>query len=336
MSTQQYNTHVGLVIFDMPWGKLTQHAWDNQTSQMTQEELVAIIRQAGVCQSHLDNGVTFVLWHQTSDAKMVRDALTSEHYSHLTDFFWHKKDHCGSGPQRSLVPSVECATIGFYKSQLDCYITHPSNPRDRHNFIDIPHITKFALDPEGGKVNGAEKPRALAKYMVEHYCPVGGNVLVIGAGAGGDVFGALDGGANVVAVERDPHQFKCFAATATAKLQEEFDRLEEEQRGQAGDGDDISSRASTASSAVPDSQRVSNPDAAPPRPPSSSTKCNSCGVVLTEDETKNNRECDLCQFPGPLCSKHQFHDKDTNIWYCEEHQGAIGNADTRAQSQAFD
>jgi hypothetical protein len=36
----------------------------------------------------------------------------------------------------------------------------------------IPY-SAFALDASQQKINAAEKPRALAQFFVNHYCPVG-------------------------------------------------------------------------------------------------------------------------------------------------------------------
>jgi hypothetical protein len=316
-----------LVIFDIPWGMM-EAAWD---VQMTLEELVGVIRQVGVCQDHLDNNFTFVIWHQSSDTKMVHDAFKSQNYKNITDFYWHKEGHKGNQMQRALTPAIECATIAHYKSLNDCTVRNmPPDPRERHNLISVPHITSFALDANQKKINAAEKPRALAKFFVDHYCPLGGNVLVIGAGAGGDVFGALDGGANVVAVERDPAQFTAFYATAAHKLQAEYDKIKADMQATAEETDTSESTSQTSAAPTTTPQQALQLAGQERAPLPADKECNVCNEELSPDDIQRNIQCDLCQFKGPLCSQHRFQDPTTEVWYCLEHQGAIHNTESQA------
>ena len=80
--------------------------------------------------------------------------------------------------------------------------------------------------PRATKINPAQKPEALAQHFCHHHIPVGGTILIIGAGAGGSVFGALRSGVNVVAVENDNFQFEMFKRTFLAKQQAEFDKID--------------------------------------------------------------------------------------------------------------
>jgi hypothetical protein len=301
--------------------------WD---IQMTKEELVLILRQVGVCQDHLENHYTIVLWHQSSDTKMVRDALKEENFKNISDFYWHKVGHKGNQIQRAWTPAVECATIAHYKSQNECIVRDmPADPRNRHNLIEVPHLTSFALNTSQLKINAAEKPRALAQFFVDHFCPGGGNVLVIGAGAGGDVFGALDGGANVVAVEKDPVQFNAFPATATKKLQVEYDKMEEQAQIQHDD-DDTSSSASQASAAAPPvPQQGLQLSLAGPARLDMDKQCTSCGMDLTPDDIQKNIQCAVCEFKGPLCSIERFQCPRTDAWYCPEHRGMVLEKDSQ-------
>ena len=317
-----------LVIFDIPWGMM-EAAWD---VQMTLDQLVGVIRQVGVCQDHLDNNFTFVIWHQPTDTKMVHDAFKSENYKNITDFYWHKEGHKGNQIQRVLTPAIECATIAHYKSLNDCTVRNmPPDPRQRHNLITVPHITSFALDASQKKINAAEKPRPLAQFFVDHYCPQGGNVLVIGAGAGGDVFGALDGGANVVAVERDLVQFNAFPATAARKMQAEHDKMNADRRA-AVEEDETSESTSqaSASAATAQQQSLQQPAASTGAPPSAIKECDVCSDPLSQEDIDKNIECYLCRFKGPLCPEHRFKDPNSEVWYCPEHQGAIHNEDSQA------
>jgi hypothetical protein len=257
---------------------------------------------------------------------MVRDALQSENFKNITDFYWHKKGHKGNQIQRALTPAVECATIAHYRSLGKCDVRNmPADPRERHNLLTVPHVTAFALDASQQKINAAEKPRALAHFFLDHYCPVGGNVLVIGAGAGGDVFGALDGGANVVAVERDPVQFNAFPATATKKIQAEYDR-EAEQARTTQDDDDTEESTSQASAVAPAGpQQGAQLQLSQPAHLAAEKECNICRAALTPADIESKIQCDVCQFKGPLCPDHRFQDPSSYVWYCPEHQGLIHN-----------
>ena len=46
----------------------------------------------------------------------------------------------------------------IYPNRVTCHVNHPIAPPERHNFIELPHETHFAKDPQGNK----NKPRTEA------------------------------------------------------------------------------------------------------------------------------------------------------------------------------
>ena len=56
-------------------------------------------------------------------------------------------------------------------------------------------------------VNATEKPPHVWDRIIQAYCPYGGSVLDLCAGAGGDIRACIARGHDVVAVEQDQKQF---------------------------------------------------------------------------------------------------------------------------------
>jgi hypothetical protein len=63
-------------------------------------------------------------------------------------------------------------------------------------------------------INPTQKPVTSSYRFGKLFCRPGGNALVMGCGAGGDVFGLVAAGLNVVAFESDPVQTATVQAWA--------------------------------------------------------------------------------------------------------------------------
>jgi hypothetical protein len=74
-------------------------------------------------------------------------------------------------------------------------------------------------------VNQHETPSYVAKWFGNAYTHPNDWVIVCGAGAGGDVRGFLQAGCNVVAIEKDPEQYK-FLCDSLAIYEATLDRQE--------------------------------------------------------------------------------------------------------------
>ena len=65
---------------------------------------------------------------------------------------------------------------------------------------------------DGEVINDCQKPIELARLLISNHISPGGNVLVLGSGAGGEVLGAVAAGCNVVCVEKDEKQYNGLIA----------------------------------------------------------------------------------------------------------------------------
>ena len=297
--------------FDTPYNILESEDWEHQ---ITSVELQTIINQVSVSQNPLNHPNTAIFWHKPEDTSIVMDALRDTKYQEMTHFFWHKTGHTSVAQARDYVKSVEMATIGFYPNRRACYINHPSDPRSRHNFLELPHITHFAKDAENKKVNPAEKPPELAAHFCEHHIPAGGTILIVGAGAGGSVFGALKSGVNVVAVESDEFQFKFFSSTFLAKSQAEFSRLKAAEES-AGELDDTQ-KSDEEAKAGRDFFGQANS-----RSDQQTKACDSCNAPLSADDVDVGATCNQCEgIQGILCARCRVPDgSDNTKWLCQYH-----------------
>ena len=286
--------------------------WDHQITIL---EIETIIKQAQVSQNPLNHPYTIILWHKPEDSALIMESLKNTSHQEMTHFFWHKTEHTAATQANDYVRAVEMATIGFFPSRKTCYVNHPIAPPERHNFIDLQHVTNFAKDQHGNKVNPAEKPEKLAQHFCKHHIPVGGTILIIGAGAGGSVFGALRAGVNVVAVESDNVQFEMFKRTFLAKQQAEIDKLEEKSDAEVEE----------VPATPPQQQQLQAlPAPIPPAilPTPSAKTCDCCGEDLSAGDITVNASCLECTgVQGVLCEKCRFQHPDmTDKWLCEEHQ----------------
>ena len=312
LSKSEYSIpHSDAVHFDAPYNILESEEWEHQIESV---ELQTILNQASVSQKPLNHPNTVMFWHKPEDTHIVMDAFRKCNYQELTTIYWHKPGHTSAAQARDYVKSVEMATMGFFPSRRAVYVNHSSNPRERHNHLDIPHVTHFVKDADGKRVNPAEKPPELAQHFCEHHIPAGGTILIIGAGAGGSVFGALRSGVNVVAVESDEFQFNIFPSTYMAKEQVEIDRIaaseeEEEEVAPTQQADTVSDDAATTSNLVArqNSQEHGN--------------CDACGQPLKADDVTVGATCEACEgLKGTICESCRVpHPTEADKWLCTVH-----------------
>ena len=133
-----------------------------------------------------------------------------------------------------------------------------------------------------------EKPPENMRVLMANHSSPGNWVLVLGAGAGGEVLGAINAGLNVDAIERDARQFEGLRARLT-QMQVDQDRklADAEQK-------------SSASNAKKKARAAKNGDE--PGTPvdeesedSRSSNCVSCGVAPAKG--KSLAMCSTCNVP---------------------------------------
>ena len=86
------------------------------------------------------------------------------------------------------------------------------NPMERHNHITGHTLSTYRRNADGEKINIHEKPTYLARQLATMFCSPGDWVVVCGSGAGGEVFGCIEAGMNVVAIDKDEVQIKALCA----------------------------------------------------------------------------------------------------------------------------
>ena len=187
-------------------------------------------------------------------------------------------------------------TIAFMPDRTKCHWNMGNDPRERHNFIEHPAVTTYLKHPDGTVVNACQKPPELSRWFVGNHIKPGSNVLVIGAGAGGDVFGALEAGANVVAIEKDHQQFVSLGAELCKIAEEENvdegndEKMESDKKSKKGKSETNKPDTSDSIHKVPKGKKSSNQTSAPAVLPD----CIICGEIITEDDVKNGYVCEAC------------------------------------------
>ncbi len=149
----------------------------------------------------------WIVIHKVDDTHIVREAMVERNYKNIQQIYWYKRNQYCEGPVHRLTPAVDVMTFGCHPNAESITWNVSDNPRERHNFIDIPSVLTLAKDSSGNIINVTEKPPELAAFLCGMFCQKGSTILVIGTGAGGCVKGMLQAGFNVVGVENDEKQF---------------------------------------------------------------------------------------------------------------------------------
>ena len=151
---------------------------------------------------------TMALPCKPTDISLVTECLSNRGFVNITYVYWHKTSHNTPTPNLKYTSSVEVIVLAFKRTIQRCYVNLDSDPTKRHNFFEMRAVTARLKDEDGKDCNPTEKPWELAEGLATCHCAPGDAVLVIGAGAGGDMFGAASAGRRVIAVEKDERQFR--------------------------------------------------------------------------------------------------------------------------------
>ena len=148
--------------------------------------------------------------------------MTDAHISCYSPWCW-----CKSNQNEELVSTVQAVETLLVGTYTDTRTTTRmerkwdgasrnkewKNPLKRHNFLSFPNLTasQRLKDDKGKVVNQHEKPPRLIYEFLDRMLQSSMNVLIIGAGSGGDVVGALKSKCvDIIALEPDEYQFKCL------------------------------------------------------------------------------------------------------------------------------
>ena len=314
----------------MPYGILDVE-WD---VQITQEFLDTFFRQLTATKSSESSIV--ILYHKPADTQLVLTALTKTAYSQASHFFWHKTGHSSPTPQSSYTSTVEMGTMAFQPDRTKCNWNLGADPRGRHNFIECPAVTTYLKHADGSIVNPCQKPPELSQWLVSNHIKPGTNVLVIGAGAGGDVLGALEAGADVVAIEKDHRQFVTLGAELCRLAAEENeddgaeDYKESDKKSRSNKSETRDAGTSESTSKQTKGQKASNQTNAPDKLPD----CLICGEKVTKDDVAKGIVCESCD------KNRILHEKCVQIapngkHVCPSHAVNLQSVGPSQQSQTY-
>ena len=124
-------------------------------------------------------------------------------------------------PCPQYVFAYEQMVVGFKGGDRACPFNGPKDSLFKHNVLMGPVQSRRCRDSDGEVVNPYEKPPWLAYHFTNTHTSPNDQVLVLGAGAGGEVVGALGAGRNVVAIEADQKQFS-YLVSRICTLQNEM------------------------------------------------------------------------------------------------------------------
>ena len=194
-----------MVTFDIPYGYGLRN-WDKLLSQA---ELNLILKKiAGLIESETCVIAFYCLWSQAS---MVKLAFESQHFVDCEMLTIYKYNQNAAGNPKDFVHATEIVVIGYKGGRAKNPKSFLQNhPQMRHNLIFTNSNRDSKQKIDGKLVNPTEKPHVAGYQIADHLIHTpGSNVLVIGAGAGGDLFGFLANPkvSSITAIEKDPTQY---------------------------------------------------------------------------------------------------------------------------------
>jgi hypothetical protein len=303
---------VDMFLADLPYGVLPVSVapWERKVPA---DEVTTIMRQADAIQLHQASIFTF--YHCPYDTSMFMDCLVSRNFQELQHLYWHKTNQVAQTHVSKYTNAVEGMVMGFFPNGSANLWSMDPDPRKRHNFIDVPSVSTLHKRPDGTAINVTQKPQQIAKWICDHHVPPGGNVMIIGAGAGGDMLGAIDAGCDVSGIERDEEQFVCLQKVLLERQALEIAEIQ-------ADADE-----KLANDAAPASRALMSPGVRSKKSAKASTEeqggvgvvCSECNVEVEDADEK--RVCAFCKEPTPLhpnCSC--IHE---NVVYCTTHYQSI-------------
>ena len=316
----------GLIFWDMPFG-LGVADWD---TLLTDPQLEMLFNQLKIINTSRSTVLALVVHFR--DIGRVAKAMEENGYRDVHPFYVYKPQQNRRGTN-CFIFAVECILVGYMAATSERKLNfEQANPLFRHNLLFSHNVRARAQLPgTGEEVNTTQKHPAVAHHLASIFCEPGSNALVLGAGSGSDVIGAMWAGVNVVGVEKDITQFEgCRARLVELKsnfaqerkkialerqqmqhLQEQASRFsawdpEEEKMEKSavasadaeGKAADKGKAGRLAKSAARSSSSSSSSSSARPSAPSSSSSsssdppCVACGQTISADRAVcSSAEC---------------------------------------------
>ena len=194
--------------------------WDAQAE--TQDELETIFKSV-VCNNQSPSFYCILIVNPHRFGA-VAAALETNGFSDIQKLTWCKSDaQMVSGACARFTEADETIVVARYGPRPkaeDGRTNFPVDPTERMTwFIGKSQKTKLKLGTGGSEAavcNPYEKPAWLSSFLCSFVMQPGRHAVVFGAGAGGDVKGLLNFGANVTAIENDEKQMSSLTATLMA------------------------------------------------------------------------------------------------------------------------
>ena len=172
---------------------------------------------------------TLFLHIHPKDVGRMWSAMESNGYQHVHMMYVYKPQHNTVGTHQYL-NAVDQVIVGYNPSRelAKPYFSNP-NPLFRHNLLyshSSHHKRSMPASGNMSVVNVTEKHPGISMQLGRVHSSPGGRALVIGAGSGSEVIGFNRAGLDVVALEKDPHQFQAICARLVSE-QENVETVDE-------------------------------------------------------------------------------------------------------------
>ena len=272
-------------VFDAPQGVVPGVEWDQPFQA---EDLTRICNQVQAIQTN--DSTIVVIFHKTSDSQMVADTLGAANYCHLQNLCWYKGEtHQTKTPVSSYTNSWEIATIGFQPNRNKVAWNMEKDPSKRHNFIECKAVTRYHRDSDGKVINPCQKPPDIMRWLCQNHLSPGSTLLVVGAGAGGEIAGAVQACCNVVAVERDTRQYDALQSVLVKHIAvRENALLKAAERNNNSDNDDVERDQQSEVVGGDDTEKKLD------------VTCIECSQKITSEGLNVSRVCKNCALDAPL------------------------------------
>ena len=198
-----------MLFADLPYGVMKDQKWD---VQMTEREIEAMIKQFDASNS----GDCYIIgfWCHWNQAGMIEKLLNQCGFTYITPITWYKDNQNTVGTNTAFTFATEfMITARKNRPGAKPHINLSDNPLERHNIIIGPTMRNYLLDDQGRRINPCQKPTYLFKQMLEWFCRPGDAVVIVCAGAGGEVVAGLEFGVHVHAFETDEVQLKALSGS---------------------------------------------------------------------------------------------------------------------------
>ena len=193
-------------LFDIPFGYGIR-PWDVLIDQRYMNLIVK--RMAQLMEKDACSIIIYCRWDHT---EMVKKSMEANHFLDAEVLHVYKTNQNTAGNPTDFIHASETVVFASRNGrQQNPKLFDSKNPQMRHNLFMVPSNRDSKLkNGDNVFVNPTEKPHLSGYLFAQLFCNPGASVLVVGAGAGGDVLGLASNPkvTKIIAIEKDPIQFK--------------------------------------------------------------------------------------------------------------------------------